>query len=207
MERCPFPPSSESRDRFPEPGAAVVCHVGDPGSGRPGLSGGAGPKGRQGRREGWRKPMRRATPAARRTMWRIGCRRRRQAGVAVQRFCYCWEPDGWCVPVPRRKAHRLSLPPSRNSRWMLAGDDGAVMLYSGIANAPRLDYGLWGDEESTMRKSVVGAVRAEQGGPTGNGQADLDGNRFPLSGSQQPSFEQRAVAAQPDGLRRGFDPS
>jgi hypothetical protein len=41
----------------------------------------------------------------------------------------------------------------------------AAMLYSGIMNARRLDLSLWGDEDATVRKSVVGQyVRNEADG-------------------------------------------
>ena len=54
--------------------------------------------------------------------------------------------------------------PSRKSGWILTGMTAAVMLGSGIANAPRLNYGLWGDEESTMRKTVVGEFERNEAG-------------------------------------------
>ena len=69
----------------------------------------------------------------------------------------------WLVrPVP--PAGFLPPDPGRTARGMLMAVTGVVMLYSGIANAPRLEFGLWGDEESTMRKSVVGQYERNAGG-------------------------------------------
>lgn len=39
-----------------------------------------------------------------------------------------------------------------------------IIGYSAVANAPRLNFGLWGDEESTMRKSVVGQFERDAAG-------------------------------------------
>ncbi len=58
-------------------------------------------------------------------------------------------------PVPLEAAPRLPEP-GRRAGLGLITLTGLVMLYSAWANAPRLNYGLWGDEEATMRKSVVG---------------------------------------------------
>lgn len=51
------------------------------------------------------------------------------------------------------------------ARAGLVGVTGMAILYSAVANGPRLSFGLWGDEESTLRKSVVGQYeRAADGG-------------------------------------------
>jgi len=62
----------------------------------------------------------------------------------------------WLVrPVPSDGAP-LPPRPGRRAGCALLGFTALMMLSSGWANAPRLHFGLWGDEESTMRKSVVG---------------------------------------------------
>lgn len=68
-------------------------------------------------------------------------------------------PDGPALPVVK-PAHR----------WWLAGFTAVVMIYSAVANAPRLNFGLWGDEESTMRKSVVGQFERNK-----EGELEFDG--------------------------------
>ena len=61
----------------------------------------------------------------------------------------------WLVrPVPAE--HVPGPGQGVRSRWVLTAFTGLTMLYSGIANAPRLEFSLWGDEEATMRKTVVG---------------------------------------------------
>ncbi len=61
----------------------------------------------------------------------------------------------WLVrPVPEEGP---TLPrPGGRSRAALVGVTGLAILYSAVANGPRLSFSLWGDEESTLRKNVVG---------------------------------------------------
>lgn len=69
----------------------------------------------------------------------------------------------WIVrPLPKAVVAALQAP--RNQGWWLAGFTACVMAWSAWANAPRLDFGLWGDEESTMRKSVVGQFERNKDG-------------------------------------------
>ncbi|MDA0814067.1 MAG: hypothetical protein O3C21_16955 [Verrucomicrobia bacterium] len=46
--------------------------------------------------------------------------------------------------------------------FALAGIAGVVIVWSGIANAPRLTSSLWADEEYTMRKFVVGEFQVNE---------------------------------------------
>ena len=71
----------------------------------------------------------------------------------------------WLVrPMPLGKRPFPAPPSTANSRRGLLGFTAAVMLYSAIANAPRLDFSLWGDEDATMRKSVVGHFERDAAG-------------------------------------------
>jgi hypothetical protein len=52
-------------------------------------------------------------------------------------------------------------------KWWRRGIWASVLVAMGLAgwwNAPRLDHSLWGDEEFTMRRSVVAKARAVEGG-------------------------------------------
>ena len=66
-------------------------------------------------------------------------------------------------PLPEPEVASIPQNPSRSGR-LLAGFAALLMLWSGMANAPRLDFGLWGDEEATMRKSVVGQYERDKSG-------------------------------------------
>ncbi len=69
----------------------------------------------------------------------------------------------WLVrPVPQ--AGLLPPDPGQTPRRVLMAVTGLVMLYSGFANAPRLDLSLWGDEDATLRKSVVGQFERNKEG-------------------------------------------
>ncbi len=69
----------------------------------------------------------------------------------------------WLVrPVPQ--AGLLPPDPGQTPRRVLMTVTGLVMLYSGIANAPRLDLSLWGDEDATLRKSAVGQFERNKEG-------------------------------------------
>lgn len=75
----------------------------------------------------------------------------------------------WLVqPLPR--VDWQPLPPGKKPRGWLMGFTGLVIAYSAIANAPRLDFSLWGDEDATMRKSVVGQFERNEAG-----QLEFDG--------------------------------
>ena len=78
-----------------------------------------------------------------------------QGGLAVAVLMLLAMP--WLArPLPE-DGPQLSLPqPGNRSGNGLLAFTALVMLYSGIANAPRLEFSLWGDEDATMRKSVVG---------------------------------------------------
>jgi hypothetical protein len=65
-------------------------------------------------------------------------------------------------PVPAA-AITFSRAP-RKQGWWLAAFSACVIGWSAWANAPRLEFGLWGDEESTMRKSVVGQFERNKDG-------------------------------------------
>lgn len=69
----------------------------------------------------------------------------------------------WLVhPLPTARILPRLQPKGRGRRfWMLTA---AVIAWSAWMNAPRLDFSLWGDEESTMRKSVVGEYRQQDDG-------------------------------------------
>lgn len=58
----------------------------------------------------------------------------------------------------------LSKPSPPHHGRILAGFTALVIGWSAWANAPRLEFGLWGDEESTMRKSVVGQFERNRDG-------------------------------------------
>ena len=84
-----------------------------------------------------------------------------QGGVAVAVFLLLG--TRWLVrPVPQ--AGLLPPDPGQTPRRVLTAVSGLVMLYSGIANAPRLDLSLWGDEDATLRKSVVGQFERNKQG-------------------------------------------
>lgn len=84
-----------------------------------------------------------------------------QGGVAVAVLLLLG--TRWLVrPVP--EAGLLPPDPGRTPRHVLTAVAGVVMLYSGFANAPRLDLSLWGDEDATLRKSVVGQFERNEDG-------------------------------------------
>ncbi len=61
----------------------------------------------------------------------------------------------WLVrPVP--DAGLLPPPPGRKQGLLLMAFAAVMIGYSAVANAPRLDLSLWGDEAATLRKTVVG---------------------------------------------------
>ena len=63
----------------------------------------------------------------------------------------------WVVrPLPAGGLPFTLSAPGPLSRVILIVFTAAVMVYSAIANAPRLDFSLWGDEDATLRKSVIG---------------------------------------------------
>ncbi|CAN5231410.1 hypothetical protein BH23VER1_BH23VER1_18120 [soil metagenome] len=63
-------------------------------------------------------------------------------------------------PVSTRHPYRR--PPG--TRWPILLSVAAAMAYSGVANAPRLSHGLWGDEETTLLKAVFGEFSSDGGG-------------------------------------------
>lgn len=69
----------------------------------------------------------------------------------------------WLVhPLPTARILPRPQPQGRGRRfWMLTA---AVIAGSAWLNAPRLNFSLWGDEESTMRKSVVGEYKQQEDG-------------------------------------------
>ena len=67
-------------------------------------------------------------------------------------------------PLPSITPIPASPAPGRNAGRGLLVFTLVMMIYSGFANAPRLHFGLWGDEESTMRKSVVGQFQRNREG-------------------------------------------
>jgi hypothetical protein len=84
-----------------------------------------------------------------------------QGGVAVAVLLLLG--TRWLVrPVPG--AGLVPPDPGRTPRHVLTAVAAVVMLYSGFANAPRLDLSLWGDEDATLRKSVVGQFERNQEG-------------------------------------------
>ncbi len=71
----------------------------------------------------------------------------------------------WLVrPLPTRPPVPARPTPGKIAGWALTGFTLLLMLFSGWANAPRLDFSLWGDEDATMRKSVVGQFQRNQEG-------------------------------------------
>jgi len=71
----------------------------------------------------------------------------------------------WLVrPLPEAGLPLLLPKPEARSRWALTAFTAVVMISSGMANAPRLEFSLWGDEDATMRKSVVGQFERGQDG-------------------------------------------
>lgn len=103
------------------------------------------------------------------------------AGVAGKTVDYlrCWIPrvaqgvlPFWGLLVIFRRVVMRPLP--RGGVPLPAADPAgtrllgvvtlAAVIWSAWANAPRLDHSLWGDEESTMRKSVVGEFEQQEDG-------------------------------------------
>lgn len=69
----------------------------------------------------------------------------------------------WLVhPLPTARLQpRLPVKGSGRRYWLLTA---VVIAWSAWMNAPRLDFSFWGDEESTMRKSVVGEYKQQEDG-------------------------------------------
>ena len=71
----------------------------------------------------------------------------------------------WLVrPLPPAQSLPGPPVPGSRSRWVLIAFTALAMLYSGVANAPRLEFSLWGDEDATMRKSGVGQYERDKAG-------------------------------------------